>query len=314
MLDSTFFAPLMYDLISKAVCILPENVMDALESVYQGETEPLAKIQMETTVRHMKLSKEKMIPLCGDTGFPVFFVRMGSKIFIEGGIPALGKAIEEAVRKATEDAWIRPTVINPFTRENPGTNVGAYMPHIVYKFDPAIDFMELTSTPKGGGTEVFGPSFRVLLNADGIPGIKKFVFDSLVIHGNKTGGTCPPNIVGVGIGGTSDLAMKLAKEAAVLRKIGDRHPEENLAKLELELLEALNMTGVGPLGMGGKAMALDVHIEYAMSHLAGFSAALSVQCPAARVATIRVYPDGRVEDRDWPEWFKRDKEAHHDPH
>jgi fumarate hydratase subunit alpha len=150
MLDSTFFAPLMYDLISKAVCILPENVMDALESVYQGETEPLAKIQMETTVRHMKLSKEKMIPLCGDTGFPVFFVRMGSKIFIEGGIPALGKAIEEAVRKATEDAWIRPTVINPFTRQNPGTNVGAYMPHIVYKFDPAIDFMELTSTPNGG--------------------------------------------------------------------------------------------------------------------------------------------------------------------
>jgi fumarate hydratase subunit alpha len=161
---------------------------------------------------------------------------------------------------------------------------------------------------------VFGPAFRVLLNADGIPGIKKFVFDSLVIHGNKTGGTCPPNILGVGIGGTSDLAMKLAKEAAVLRKIGDRHPEENLAKLELELLEALNMTGVGPLGMGGKAMALDVHIEYAMSHLAGFSAALSVQCPAARVATIRVYPDGRVEDRDWPEWFKRDKEAHHDSH
>jgi len=309
MLDSKFFVPLMYDLISKAVCILPENVMNALESVYQGETEPLAKVQMQTTLHHMKLSKEKMIPLCGDTGFPVFFVRMGPKLFIKDGIPTLARAIEEAVRKATEDAWIRPTMINPFTRENPGTNVGAYMPHIVYKFDPDIDFVELTSIPKGGGTEVFGPSFRVLLHADGIPGIKKFVFDSLIVHGNKTGGTCPPNIVGVGIGGTSDLAMKLAKEAAVLRKIGDRHPEESLAKLELELFDALNMTGVGPLGMGGKAMALDVHIEYAMGHLAGFSAAVSVQCPAARVATIRVYPDGRAEEREWPEWFKRDKEA-----
>jgi fumarate hydratase subunit alpha len=283
--------------------------MNALELSYSQEEEPLAKVQMETTVHHMKLSKEKMIPLCGDTGFPVFFVRMGSKIFIEGGIPALGKAIESAVRGATEDAWIRPTMINPFTRENPGTNVGAYMPHIIYKFETDIDFIELVSAPKGGGTEVFGPAFKVLLHADGIPGIKKFVFDSLVIHGNRTGGTCPPNIVGVGIGGTSDLAMKLAKEAAVLRKVGDRHPEESLAKLELELLEALNMTGIGPLGMGGKTTALDVHIEYAMGHLAGFSAAVSVQCPAARLATIRVYPDGQIEKREWPDWFKREKES-----
>jgi fumarate hydratase subunit alpha len=305
MMDGPFLVPRIYDLISKSVCILPENVRNALESVYREETEPLAKVQMETTVHHMKLSKKNMIPLCGDTGFPVFFVRIGQEIFIEGGIPTLSKAIEEAVRRATEDAWIRPTMINPFTRENPGTNVGAYMPHVVYKFDPDIDFVELTSSPKGGGTELFGPAFRVLLHADGIPGIKKFVFDSLVVHGNKTGGTCPPNIVGVGIGGTSDLAAKLAKEAAVLRKIGDRHPEQSVAKLELELLDALNMTGVGPLGMGGKAMALDVHIEYAMGHLAGFSAAVSVQCPAARVATIRVYSDGRVEEREWPEWFKR---------
>jgi len=309
MLNSDLLSPHIYNLISKATCVLPDNVREALEAAYRQETEPLAKIQMETTVHHMKLSKERMIPLCGDTGFPIFFVRMGSNIFIEGGVPALAKTIEAAVRKATEDAWIRPTMINPFTRENPGTNVGAYMPHIVFKFDPDIDFVELTSAPKGGGTEVFGPAFKVLLHADGIPGIKKFVFDSIVIHGNRSGGTCPPNIVGVGIGGTSDLAMKLAKEAAVLRKIGDRHPEEGLAKLELELLEALNMTGIGPLGMGGKATALDVHIEYAMGHLAGFSAAVSVQCPAARLATIRIDPGGKVEEWEWPEWFKREKEA-----
>jgi len=308
-LDCQFFIPFIYDLILKATCILPQNVMNALELACQQERESLAKVQMETTVHHMRLSKEKMIPLCGDTGFPVFFVRMGSKIFIESGIPTLVQAIEIAVRKATEDAWIRPTMINPFTRENPGTNVGPYMPHIIYKFDPDIDYMELTYAPKGGGTEVFGPVFKVLLHADGILGIKKFVFDGLVIQGNRTGGTCPPNIVGVGIGGTSDLAMKLAKEAAVLRKIGDRHPEGSLAKLELELLEALNMTGIGPLGMGGKTTVLDVHIEYAMGHLAGFSAALSVQCPAARHATIRVYQDGRIEEVEWPDWFKREKKT-----
>jgi fumarate hydratase subunit alpha len=305
MLDTQFFIPHIYQLILKSTCILPENMMNALEATYQQETAPLARVHMETTLRHMKLSKEKMIPLCGDTGFPIFFVRMGSELFVEGGVPALAKAIKAAVQKATEDAAIRPTMINPFTRENPGTNVGTHMPYIVHKFDADIDFIELTSAPKGGGTEVFGPAFKVLLHADGLPGIKKFVVDSLVVHGNRTGGTCPPNIVGVGVGGTSDLAMKLAKEAAVLRKIGDRHPEEKVGRLELELLEALNMAGIGPLGMGGKTTVLDVHIEYAMGHLAGFSVALSVQCPAARVATIRVYTDGSVEEREWPEWFKR---------
>src|SRR4030042_2737156 len=167
-LDCQFFVPYIYELILKATCILPENIMNTLELVYGQEVESLAKIQMETTLHHMKLSKEKMIPLCGDTGFPVFFVRMGSKISIKGGVPTLARAIEIAVRKATEDAWIRPTMINPFTRENPETNVGPYMPHIIYKFDPDIDFMELTYAPKGGGTEVFGPAFKVLLHADGI--------------------------------------------------------------------------------------------------------------------------------------------------
>jgi fumarate hydratase subunit alpha len=305
MVDSQFFIPHIYQLILKSICVLPENMKRALEAAYQRERDPLPKVHMETTLRHMRLSKEKMIPLCGDTGFPIFFVRLGPEIFIKGGVPALARAIRTAVQKATGDALIRPTVINPFTRENPGTNVGAHMPHIVYHFDADIDFIELTSAPKGGGTEVFGPAFKVLLHADGLPGIKKFVVDSLVVHGNRTGGTCPPNIVGVGIGGTSDLAMKLAKEAAVLRKIGDRHPEESVGKLELELLESLNMAGIGPLGMGGKTTVLDVHIEYAMGHLAGFSAALSVQCPAARVATIRVYGDGSIEEREWPEWFKR---------
>lgn len=306
MLNSQFFISHIYQIIVRSTCILPGNISNALELAYQQETNPLAKLNMEMTLHHMKLSREKMIPLCADTGFPVFFVRLGSKIFVEGGVPAINWAMKVAVRKATDDGRIRPTMINPFTRENPGTNVGPHIPYIVYQFDPDIDFMELTSAPKGGGTEIFGPAFKVLLHADGIPGIKKFVFDSLVVHGNKTGGTCPPNIVGVGVGGTSDLAMTLAKQAAVLRRIGDRHPEETLAKLELELLEALNMTGIGPLGMGGKTTALDVHIEYAMGHLAGFSVAISVQCPAARIATIRIYSDGEVEEREWPEWFKRE--------
>lgn len=304
-LNGRFLIPHIYQLILKATCVLPGNIMDALELAYQNERDSLAKIHMKTTIQHMKLSKEKMIPICGDTGFPVFFARLGSNIFIQGGIPALSSAIRSAVQKATQDYHIRPTVINPFTRENPGTNVGEYMPYISYKFDPEINYIELTSAPKGGGTEIFGPDFRTLLYADGILGIKKFVVDSVAVYGNRTGGTCPPNIVGIGVGGTSDLAMKIAKEAAVLRKVGDRHPDESLAKLELELFEALNMADIGPLGMGGRTTVLDVHIEYAMAHLVGFPVAVSVQCPAARIATIRIYQDGKIEEQEWPEWFKR---------
>ena len=308
MLDSQVLVPHIYEAIRKATYVLPENIAAALEEAYQHETDPLAKIQLETTLHHMKLAKEKRIPLCGDTGFPVFFVRLGSEVFINGGIPALEEAVKIAVQNATERGHLRPTVVNPFTRENPGTNVGAHMPLIDYKFDQDIDFIEFTSAPKGGGTEVFGPAFRVLLHADGVDGIKKFVVDQIIVHNNRTGGTCPPNIIGVGVGGTSDLAMKLSKQAAVLRRIGDRYPDKNIARFEVEILEAINMSGIGPLGMGGKTSALDVHIEYALGHLAGFSVGLSVQCPAARIATIRIYRDGRVEEREWPDWFNRNSE------
>ena len=124
MLDTQFFIPHIYQLILKSICVLPENMKRALEATYQRETAPLARVHMETTLRHMKLSKEKMIPLCGDTGFPIFFVRMGSEIFVEGGVPALARAIKAAVQKATEDAVIRPTMINPYYAGESGDERG----------------------------------------------------------------------------------------------------------------------------------------------------------------------------------------------
>jgi len=164
--------------------------------------------------------------------------------------------------------------------------------------------VEVTCTPKGGGTELFLQSFaRTLLFADGTKGLKKFVLESLV-QGNIHGKTCPPNIVGVCIGGTTDLCVKLAKEAAVLRAVGDRHPEPRIAKLEEELLDAINMTGIGPLGMTGKTTALDVHVEYAYTHLAGFPVGVANQCPAARISTALI-TDGETQFKERPNWFRR---------
>ncbi|MBI2305613.1 MAG: fumarate hydratase [Chloroflexi bacterium] len=308
MIHSEDIEKTVYDLIVQSACILPDNIRKALEKAYQEETAPLAKLHLETTVKHMNLSRDHMIQLCGDTGYPVFYVRAGERIFIEGGIPALERAISAAVKQATEDAWLRPTVVDPLTRDNPGTNLGHHMPYIEYKFSEDLDFMEITAAPKGGGTEIFGPSFRVLLHADGLLGVKRFVIDSMV-QVSRTGSVCPPNIVGVGIGGTADLCMKLAKQAAVLRPVGSRHPEDRIARLEEELLEALNATGIGPLAAGGKTTALDVHIEYALGHLAGFPAAICVQCPAARVATVRLHEDGTVHKMAWPQWFGQERET-----
>lgn len=294
----------LYRLLVDSVCILPENTMQALLRARDREVQLLPMLHMESTIKNITLSKERMIPICGDTGYPVFYVRTGPNPPIEGGLPALERTLISVVAKATDDAWIRPSMVDPFTQDNPGTNTGPNMPHCEYRFEPALDYLEIASAPKGGGTEIFGPNFRVLIHADGVKGLKKFVMES-VFQACQSGAACPPNIVGVGVGGTADLCMKLAKEAAVLRPIGDRHPEPRIAALEEELLEAINELGLGPLGTGGKTTALDVHIEYAPAHLAGFPVGVCVQCPAARLATLCIHADGSTQRLEWPNWFAR---------
>jgi len=152
------------------------------------------------------------------------------------------------------------------------------------------DYVELTVFPKGGGSE--NMSAMTMLTPDkGLLGIKKFVVDTVINAGGKP---CPPIIVGLGIGGSSDLALKLAKKA-LLRPINQRHSEPEIAKLEDELLEAVNNTGIGPMGLGGKHTALGVNAEYAYCHTASFPVAVNIQCWAARRATARIYDGGRVE-------------------
>jgi fumarate hydratase subunit alpha len=290
------------DLIHRTACTLPVETLNAMKAAYEREDEDsIGRINLSTNLMNLDLSENNQIPMCADTGFPVFFVRIGD---VQGvNLVTVEKAICRAVERATRLAFIRPTVVDPISRKNPGTNVGKGSPVIDYKVDPAIDYCEIIYAPKGGGTEIFGPAFRTILVADGIKGIKKFVFDSLIVDGNKTGATCPPNVVGVGVGGTSDSCMLLAKQAACLRKIGSRNPDPRIRELEDELLEVINATGIGPLGMGGRTTALDVHIEISLTHLVGTPIAMVLQCPAARVGTLRISANGALTEVDWPGWF-----------
>ena len=291
------------ELIHRTTCVLPEASLKALQEAYDREADgSIAKIHLETNLKNQLLSRERSIPLCADTGIPCYFVRIGKVANLD--LVSLEQSMVDAVIEATSLSYIRPTVVDPLSRSNPGNNVGYGSPVIKYKVDPELDCCEIIYAPKGGGTEIFGPAFRTILASDGIKGIKKFVFDSIIIDGNKTGATCAPNIIGVGVGGTSDNCMSLAKQAACLRKVGSRNPDQRVSNLEDELMEALNSMNLGPLGMGGGTTVLDVHIEMSLTHLVGTPLAVVVQCPAARVGVLRVYQDGSITAADWPGWFK----------
>ena len=290
------------ELIRQTVCRLPESSRRALEEAYAREDEgSMAKAHLQTNLDNLALSTKHMIPMCADSGFPVFFLRIGNAPGID--LLQLQRCGIAAVENATKMGYIRPNAVEPLTRKNPGTNRGPGAPLFELKLDPSIDYCEMMYVPKGGGTEIFGPAYRSILPADGLPGLKKFIYDTIVVNGNRTGATCPPNIIGVGVGGTAEACMAMAKQAACLRKVGSRNPDPEIAALENELVEVINASGIGPLGMGGKTTILDLHIEYGMTHLVGTPVAIAAQCPAARVGTLHLFSDGRIEEQDWPGWF-----------
>jgi tartrate/fumarate subfamily iron-sulfur-dependent hydro-lyase alpha chain len=294
----------MYQTVVRASTSLPRDVKSKLLEYLQKERHALARFHLETIMKNCALGEERGRVLCPDTGYPLFYIRTGDRVKVEGGWSILYEAAKEAVEKATAAGQLRPNMVHPITRKNPGTNTGPFIPDIEVRFDPEIDFMEITAIPKGGGGEIFGTFFKMMVPADGKQGIFKFILDSMK-ESTYAGKTCPPNIVGVGIGGTTDLCMRIAKQAAVLRPIGSRHPEPEIASWEEDLVESLKDSGIGPMGMGGGSGILDLHIEYAACHTAGLPVAFNAQCCLARRKTARVIPEGEISYHDFPEWNYR---------
>lgn len=288
-------------IVSGATDISPD-VLGALQAAAERETNPAAKLGFERTCQSLLASKEKHNPCCPDTGWPVFYVKLGTDAVLEGGMLAFEAAVREAVADATKHGYIRATMKHPLTGFDPGNNIGSNIPSITYQFVEG-DAVEVTYVAKGGGSECFGGTrHRVVAFADGIKGIEKFILDSFV-EATRSGGICPPNILGIGIGGTANLAANLAKEAACLRLVGSHHPEPEFAKMESELLEAINSLGVGIMGIGGNTSVLAVHIEYAYTHIAGICVDMSTNCMVARRGTYRVSADGIVTRLSAPMWF-----------
>ena len=302
MISKDCYAEAIYSAIVAGATDISPDVLGALQAAEERETNPAAKLGLERTCRSLLLSREKHNPCCPDTGWPVFYVKLGTRAEPEGGMTAFEAAVREAVALATKRGYIRATMKHPLTGYDPGNNIGSNIPSITYQFVEG-DGIEITYVAKCGGSECFGGTrHRVVAFADGIKGIEKFIIDSFV-EATRSGGICPPNILGIGIGGTANLAANLAKEAACLRLVGSHHPEPEFAKMEQDLYEALNSLGVGIMGIGGNTSVLAVHIEYAYTHIAGICVDMSTNCMVARRGTYRANGDGTVERMAAPMWF-----------
>jgi L(+)-tartrate dehydratase alpha subunit len=296
-LEETFF-----NTIKKSSCRISKDVQEAFEKAIATETSVISKRAFESTLRSLDLSIKRECPACPDTGWPLFFFKIGNEVKIEGGVMTAEEIAAKMVEKATREGYLRATMKHPLTGFDPGNNLGPNIPGFTYKFVPG-DFFQVTYVAKGGGSECFGGTrYRVIAFADGLTGIEKSIID-WYIEAARAGAICPPAVLGVGIGGTADIATHLAKEAAALRIIGSKHPEPDIAKIEQDLFDAINGLGIGAMGLGGKNSVFGVHVEYSIAHLAGIAIAMSANCMVARRATAKIHSDGRTEELDNPLWF-----------
>jgi fumarate hydratase subunit alpha len=286
MVDEKAIEDVAVKLLKLAVTELPQDLKEALQRAYREEESEAGKTQLKAILDNMELAEKTRTPMCQDTGVIIFYVKAGAQV---ENLDKIEDALRKATKRATEEVPLRPNAINPFTQKNSGDNTGRFFPFINWEITPG-ESVELTVLPKGGGSENVC-ALGMLRPGDGVKGLKRFVVDTVIKAGAKP---CPPNILGVAVGGGADIAMKLAKKA-LLRPLGQPNPDPELAKLERALYEAANMTGIGPMGLGGRFTVLDVKVDYAHRHPASYPVAVAVQCWAARRASARIHPDGKVE-------------------
>ncbi len=269
-----------------AVVKLPQDVKEALKRAYREEVSETGRVQLEAILKNIELAEKENAPICQDTGVIMFYVKAGAQT---KGLDRVESVLINATRRATKEIPLRPNAVDPFTEKNSGDNTGRFIPYINWEIVPG-DAIEITAFPKGGGSENVS-QLGMLTPGEGVNGLKKFVIGAIIKAGAMP---CPPTIVGVAAGGAADIAIKLAK-MALLRPLNQPNLNPSLAKIEQELYEDANSTGIGPMGLGGKFTVLGVHIDYAHRHPASYPVAVVFQCWAARRATARIYSDGRVE-------------------
>ena len=264
------------ELYIRALKILPPDVKLGFDRLAAKETAPTAQSVLGTMIRNIAVAEATDNLLCQDTGIPIYNVWIGRGVEVDGF--ALKEAIRRGCERATREHPLRSSVVHPITRKNEHSSCGRGIPVINLDFS-GEDALIIEMVPKGSGSEN-NSWLRMAVPAEGVDAIKTFVVDCVLDAGGKT---CPPTIVGVGVGGTADLCVHLAKVAAT-RPLGSHCTDPEGAKLEAELGQAVNMLGVGPQGLGGDSTSFAVHVETAATHITMNPVAVNMQCHSARRA------------------------------
>jgi fumarate hydratase subunit alpha/L(+)-tartrate dehydratase alpha subunit len=272
----------------RALCDLPPDVRAALKKAYARETNPSARAVFEAIFRTIEVADSGKTLICQDTGLPIYKVKIGARFPWNGY--QVKRCLYEGAKRATQEFPFRSSSTHPLKRINPQTSVGEGLPVVYFDFAGDSDTLDILMAPKGSGSENMS-KMQMFYPAHGVKALKKFVLDAVIESGANP---CPPGIIGVGIGGTADLVMKLAKDA-ILRPVGQRHPDPEIAAMEQELEDAINATGRGPMGLGGDVSTLAVHVETAYTHITQNPVAVNTQCWPARRSRAIVHPDGSVD-------------------
>jgi fumarate hydratase subunit alpha len=266
------------DLCIEANTRLPEDHLAALRRARDEERSALGREVIEELLENARVARERCVAFCQDTGYAVYFVELGSEVRIAGG--ELGDAIDEGVRRGYEEGYLRKSIVRgPLDRSNTGDNTPAM---VYYDLVPG-DRLKLTLLVKGAGCDNMS-SLRMLTPAEGLPAMKRFVVETIERAGPNAS---PPLTVGVGIGGPFERAALLAKKA-LTRPSGQRNADPEIARIEEELLDAINATGIGPAGYGGTVTALAVHVESFPTHIAAFPVAVNLDCHSHRTASAEL--------------------------
>ncbi|HET7032379.1 MAG TPA: fumarate hydratase [Casimicrobiaceae bacterium] len=273
------------ELYVRALKVLPPDVKAGFDRLRRSETSAQGKRVLDTMLTNIRVAEQTDNLLCQDTGVPIYNVTIGRGVEVDGF--ALKEALRRGCARATREHSLRSSIVHPLTRANEHTSCGIEVPVIHMDFSDTPDELVIEMIPKGSGSE--NNSFlKMAIPAEGVDAIKTFVVDCVIAAGAKT---CPPTIVGVGVGGTSDLCVALAKRAAT-RELGTHCADPDGAKLERELSAAVNRLGVGPQGLGGDSTAFAVHIELAATHITMNPVAVNMQCHSARRASATFTPTG----------------------
>ena len=273
------------ELYIRALKILPPDIKQGIAALENRETDATGTSIRGSMIRNITIAEQTDNLLCQDTGIPIYNVTIGSGVEFDGY--AIKDAIRRGCARATLEFSLRSSVVHPNTRKNEHNSCGPGVPVINVEFSGRAGAFEIEMIPKGSGSE--NNSFlRMAIPAEGVDAIKTFVIDCVLDAGGKT---CPPTIVGVGVGGTADLCVHLSKIAAT-RPLGTACGDAEGAKLERELSAAVNLLGVGAQGLGGDATAFAVHLEIAATHITMNPVAVNMQCHSARRARATFTPAG----------------------